>query len=56
MSVAEYVRALLASDKLGPQIRHHRCEPARAAVYAESRLPWPAVTIAVPASSFHRMI
>ena len=42
MGVAEYVRALLASDKLGPQVRHHRCEPARAAVYAESRLPWPA--------------
>lgn len=43
MGVAEYVRALLASDTLGPQVRHHRCEPARAAVYAESRLPWPAV-------------
>lgn len=42
MGVAEYVRALLTSDKLGPQVRHHRCEPARAAVYAESRLPWPA--------------
>lgn len=42
MGVAEYVRALLASDTLGPQVRHHRCEPARAAVYAESRLPWPA--------------
>lgn len=42
MGVAEYVRALLASDKLGPQVRHHRCEPARTAVYAESRLPWPA--------------
>lgn len=42
MGVAEYVRALLASDRLGPQVRHHRCEPARAAVYAESRLPWPA--------------
>ena len=42
MGVVEYVRALLASDKLGPQVRHHRCEPARAAVYAESRLPWPA--------------
>ena len=42
MGVAEYVRALLASDKLGPQVRHHRCEPARAAVHAESRLPWPA--------------
>lgn len=41
MGVAEYVRALLTSDKLGPQVRHHRCEPARAAVYAESRLPWP---------------
>ena len=41
MGVAEYVRALLASDTLGPQVRHHRCEPARAAVYAESRLPWP---------------
>lgn len=42
MGVAEYVRALLASDTLGPQVRYHRCEPARAAVYAESRLPWPA--------------
>lgn len=42
MGVAEYVWALLASDTLGPQVRHHRCEPARAAVYAESRLPWPA--------------
>lgn len=42
MGVAEYVRALLASDTLGPQVRHHRCEPARAAVYVESRLPWPA--------------
>lgn len=42
MGVAEYVRALLASDTLGPQGRHHRCEPAHAAVYAESRLPWPA--------------
>ena len=42
MGVAEYVRALLASDTLGPQVRHHRCEPERAAVYAESRLPWPA--------------
>lgn len=42
MGVAEYVRALMASDTLGPQVRHHRCEPARAAVYAESRLPWPA--------------
>ena len=36
MGVAEYVRALLASDKLGPQVRHHRCEPARAAVIEDS--------------------
>lgn len=42
MSVADYIRSLLASAKLGPQVRHHRCEPAREAVYAASRLPWPA--------------
>ncbi|WP_300719000.1 DEAD/DEAH box helicase [uncultured Desulfovibrio sp.] len=42
MSVADYIRSLLASEKLGPQVRHHRCEPAREAVYAASRLPWPA--------------
>ena len=41
MGVAEYIRALLASDTLGTQVRHHRCEPAREAVFAASRLPWP---------------
>lgn len=39
--VGEYVRALLASERLGGQVRHHRCLPAREADYGLCRLPWP---------------
>ncbi len=39
--VGEYVRALLASERLGAQVRHHRCLPAREAEYGRCRLPWP---------------
>lgn len=39
--VGEYVRALLASERLGGQVRHHRRLPAQEAAYGLCRLPWP---------------
>lgn len=39
--VGEYVRALLASERLGGQVRHHRCLPVKEAEYGQCRLPWP---------------
>ena len=39
--VGEYVRALLASERLGGQVRHHRCLPEKEAEYGQCRLPWP---------------
>ena len=40
--VYEYVRALLDSERLGRQVRHHRLIPGAEAVYAEPKRPWPA--------------
>ncbi|SDF41857.1 DEAD/DEAH box helicase [Desulfovibrio legallii] len=42
MSVAQYMAALLASPKLGGQVTCHRLLPGAPAVYAPTRLPWPA--------------
>ena len=42
MSVADYMAALLASPTLGAQVTCHRLLPAVPAVYAPTRLPWPA--------------
>jgi len=39
--VAEYIAALLASDRLGRQVAHHRLLPGREAECAETRRPWP---------------
>ena len=39
--VGEYVRALLASERLGGQVRHHRCLPEKEAEYGQCCLPWP---------------
>ncbi|GAB6127109.1 DEAD/DEAH box helicase [Humidesulfovibrio idahonensis] len=39
--VAEYISALLASERLGRQVCHHRLLPGRDAEYAEPRRPWP---------------
>jgi len=38
--VSEYVAALLASERLGRQVCHHRLLPGREAGYAEPRRPW----------------
>ncbi|SNR91484.1 DEAD/DEAH box helicase domain-containing protein [Humidesulfovibrio mexicanus] len=38
--VAEYVEALLASERLGRQVRHHRLLPGREAAFAAPRRPW----------------
>ncbi len=38
--VSEYVAALLASERLGRQVCHHRLLPGREAEYAEPRRPW----------------
>ena len=42
MSVGEYIAALLASDKLGPQVTCHRIFAPAEARYASTSLPWPA--------------
>ncbi|MDP2848800.1 MAG: DEAD/DEAH box helicase [Humidesulfovibrio sp.] len=39
--VAEYIAALLASERLGRQVCHHRLIAGREAEYAEPRRPWP---------------
>lgn len=39
--VAEYIAALLASERLGRQVCHHRLVPGREAEFAEPRRPWP---------------
>ncbi len=39
--VSEYIAALLASERLGRQVCHHRLLPGREADYAEPRRPWP---------------
>ncbi|HWR03232.1 MAG TPA: DEAD/DEAH box helicase [Humidesulfovibrio sp.] len=41
-AVAEYISALLASERLGRQVCHHRLLPGREAGFAEPRRPWPA--------------
>jgi DEAD/DEAH box helicase domain-containing protein len=40
-AVAEYIAALLASERLGRQVCHHRLVPGREAGFAEPRRPWP---------------
>jgi len=40
--VAEYIAALLASERLGRQVCHHRLLPGREAACAQPRRPWPA--------------
>ncbi len=39
-NVADYIAALLASERFARQITHHRTDPARPAVYGETRRPW----------------
>jgi len=39
--VAEYIAALLGSERLGRQVCHHRLLPGREAEFAEPRRPWP---------------
>jgi DEAD/DEAH box helicase domain-containing protein len=39
--VAEYIAALLASERLGRQVCHHRLLPGREAEYAQPRRAWP---------------
>jgi DEAD/DEAH box helicase domain-containing protein len=39
--VAEYIKALLQSERLGRQVCHHRLLPGREAGFAEPRRPWP---------------
>ncbi|MHC1699747.1 MAG: DEAD/DEAH box helicase [Humidesulfovibrio sp.] len=48
--VAEYLAALLASERLGRQVCHHRLVPGREAEFAEPRRPWPAAIRAVLAA------
>ncbi len=38
--VSEYIAALLASERLGRQVCHHRLLPGREAEYAEPKRPW----------------
>jgi len=40
--VAEYIAALLASERLGRQVCHHRLLPGREPEFAQPRRPWPA--------------
>lgn len=40
-SIAEYIAALKASEKLGPQITSHTVLPARGAEYGQTARPWP---------------
>ena len=40
-NVADYIRALLASERFARQVTHHRVLPAREAAYGETRRPWP---------------
>lgn len=40
-TVADYIRALLASERFARQVTHHRVLPAREARYGETRRPWP---------------
>ena len=40
-TVADYIRALLASELFARQVTHHRVLPAREARYGETRRPWP---------------
>lgn len=40
-NVADYIRALLASERFARQVTHHRVIPAREARYGETRRPWP---------------
>ena len=51
MSVADYMAALLASPTLGAQVTCHRLLPAVPAVYAPTRLPWPAAIAKLLADS-----
>ncbi len=39
--VSEYIAALMASDRLGRQVCHHRLLPGREAAFAETKRPWP---------------
>ncbi|MDP3427621.1 MAG: DEAD/DEAH box helicase, partial [Humidesulfovibrio sp.] len=39
--IAEYIAALLASERLGRQVCHHRLVPGHEAEFAEPRRPWP---------------
>ncbi len=39
--IAEYIAALKASEKLGPQITNHTVLPGARAVFAEPARPWP---------------
>lgn len=39
--VGEYIAALLASSKLGPQVTHHRLLPEAEPQFALGRRPWP---------------
>ncbi|MBU1041443.1 MAG: DEAD/DEAH box helicase, partial [Proteobacteria bacterium] len=48
--VAEYIAALLKSERLGRQVCHHRLVPGHEAEYAEPRRPWPAAIRAVLAA------
>jgi DEAD/DEAH box helicase domain-containing protein len=41
--IAEYVRALCASEALGPFVAHHRLLPGRPARTAATARPWPGV-------------
>ncbi len=54
--VAEYIAALLASERLGRQVCHHRLLPGREAEFAEPRRPWPrAVVEALSARGVERL-
>jgi DEAD/DEAH box helicase domain-containing protein len=39
--IAEYIAALLASERLGRQVCHHRLVPGHESEFAEPRRPWP---------------
>ncbi|MDO9631223.1 MAG: DEAD/DEAH box helicase [Humidesulfovibrio sp.] len=39
--IAEYIAALMASERLGRQVCHHRLVPGHEAEFAEPRRPWP---------------
>lgn len=40
-NVADYIRALMASERFARQVTHHRVLPAREARCGETRRPWP---------------